>query len=266
MLLTYRLGLQCWRDLKQTVQDLDAMIRGVAESSVYLLYLTSDALSYYVTIEARAAMALHKPCILLLENDKRKPSYAGGKVEVATAGWPADLREYFSTGRYVAWGGEPFEWSKADQNAKLRTILERCAEVGSPVPASTPTAGEAASWAAALEQLDAPAHMGGLPSPGRVPSRLEPELPTQNSAPAFLADLLAEQGQSEWPPELPAGCDYHLFISKHEDLAKADAEVIERVLRDELGLSVWLSQFEQAAGEPVDEDGMQDGVRQSAMA
>ena len=156
MLLTYRLGLQCWRDLKQTVQDLDAMIRGVAESSVYLLYLTSDALSYYVTIEARAAMALHKPCILLLENDKRKPSYAGGKVEVATAGWPADLREYFSTGRYVAWGGEPFEWSLADQDAKLRTILERCAEVGPPVPAiAAGVVGRAVSWAGALEKLEA---------------------------------------------------------------------------------------------------------------
>ena len=156
-LLTHRLGLRCWRDLNQKTQDLDAMIRGVAESSVYLLYLTSDALSYFVTIEARAAMALKKPCIVLMENDKRKKtSYAGGKVEVATAGWPADLREYFNSGRYVAWGGEPFEWSLADQDAKLRTILERCAEVGPPVPAiAAGVVGRAVSWAGALEKLEA---------------------------------------------------------------------------------------------------------------
>ena len=151
-LLTHRLGLRCWRDLNQKTQDLDAMIRGVAESSVYLLYLTSDALSYYVTIEARAAMALKKPCIVLMENDKRKSIYAGGKVEVATASWPADLREYFSSGRYVAWGGEPFEWSLADQDAKLRTILERCAEVGPPVPAAAAGV-EAVTCVEALEKL-----------------------------------------------------------------------------------------------------------------
>ena len=133
-LLTLWLGLRCWRDTSQTIQDVNAMIRGVAESSVYLLYLTSDALSCYVTIEARAAMALKKPCLILMENNKEKPAYAGGSIDAATAGWPADLQEYFSTGRYVSWGGEPFEWSDAGQNAKLRTIFERCAEVGPPVP------------------------------------------------------------------------------------------------------------------------------------
>ena len=53
--------MHCWRDLSQTVQDVHSMIRGVAESSFYLLYMTSDALSYYATIEARAAVALRKP-------------------------------------------------------------------------------------------------------------------------------------------------------------------------------------------------------------
>jgi|EP01046_Picozoa_sp_COSAG06_P012403 hypothetical protein len=47
------------------------MIRGVAESSVYLLYLTHDALSYLITIEARAAMMLSKPVIVLMENDSQ---------------------------------------------------------------------------------------------------------------------------------------------------------------------------------------------------
>ena len=55
---------------------------------------------------------------------------------------------------------------------------------------------------------------------------------------------------------MPAGCDYHLFISKHEGGAKELAEVVGRVLR-ELGFEVWLSQFEAAAGKPVDEAAMQ---------
>ena len=85
--------------------------------------------------------------------------------------------------------------------------------------------------------------------------------------PEYLRPLLQEQGlqQAAWPPPLPEGCDYHLFISKHEASAKADAEVVGRVLRDELGMRVWLSQFEQAAGRPIDEAGMQMGVRRSAM-
>eukprot|EP01052_Picozoa_sp_SAG31_P045685 SAG31_NODE_8443_length_1451_cov_1.200444_2_plen_84_part_01 len=77
-IFTHRLGMRCWRDVSQTMQDLDSMIRGVAASSVYLLYLTNDALSYFVTIEARVALTLQKPVIVVMENDKRKPSYAGG--------------------------------------------------------------------------------------------------------------------------------------------------------------------------------------------
>ena len=145
-ILTHRLGLRCWRDLSQRVQDVNSMIRGVAESSVYLLYLTSDALSFFVTIEARAAMMLGKPVVIVMENDKRKPSYAGGKVEVATASWPADLNAYFRTGRFVTWGGEPCEWSIADQDAKLRTILEQAETRGPAVPGGM-------TWAGALQTL-----------------------------------------------------------------------------------------------------------------
>jgi hypothetical protein len=150
-LLTHRFGLKCWRDLRQAEQDINAMIRGVAQSSVYMLYLTRgegslDALSYFVTIEARAAMKLKKPVIVLMENDERKPSYAGG-IERGTAGWPSDLCEYFQTGRYVAWGGEPYEWSEADMDAKLKTILERCKTVNPLVPSG------ATSWTSALDVL-----------------------------------------------------------------------------------------------------------------
>lgn len=152
--LKWRLGIDCWRDLSQAVQDLDAMIRGVAQSSVYLLYLTKgegslDALSYYVTIEARAAMILEKPVVVLLENDRRKGSFAGSP-ERAMAGWPAELREYFQSGRFFAWGGEPYEWSIADQEAKLRGVLEYAQAVKAPVPPGR------IGWASALDALMQP--------------------------------------------------------------------------------------------------------------
>ena len=85
------LGVTCWRDLAQIRQDTTAMIRGVAESSVYTLYLTNDALSQYVLLEAWAAMKLEKPVIVLVDNDSRKHSYAGSSVEEAIEGWPQDL-------------------------------------------------------------------------------------------------------------------------------------------------------------------------------
>ena len=91
-------------------------------------------------------MLLGKPVVIVMENDKRKSSYAGGKVEVAIASWPADLKAYFTTGRFVTWGGEPCEWSIADQDAKLKTILEQAERLGSPVPGGMP-------WAGALQTL-----------------------------------------------------------------------------------------------------------------
>jgi hypothetical protein len=144
-----RLGLKCWYDLSQSVQNVDAMIRGVAESAVYMLYLTSDALSYFVTVEARVAMLLEKPVILLVENDSRRPTYyGGGPIENATKGWPPDLVKYFGDhARYIAWGGTPFEWSRADQRARLETVLKRCMAVDAPVPAGC------AGWDDALATL-----------------------------------------------------------------------------------------------------------------
>eukprot|EP01047_Picozoa_sp_COSAG01_P015044 COSAG01_NODE_745_length_13872_cov_40.816525_7_plen_3569_part_00 len=165
-LLTHRLGLKCCRDLSQALQDVDAKIRGVAQSSVYVLYLTRgdgshDALSYYVTVEARAAMMLEKPVVVLMENDKRKPSYAGGSIERAIAGWPVDLQEYFHNGRFVAWGGQPYEWSEVDMDAKLKTVLDRCKTINPPIPSGT------TSWADAVTKLLAPVD---------ALEKLEPEL------------------------------------------------------------------------------------------
>ena len=82
----------------------------------------------------------------------------------------------------------------------------------------------------------------------------------------YLSDILAGFGGRL--PALPPGCDNHIFISKHESAAKDVAEVIARVLRDDLkalGFKVWLSQFESAAFRPVDKVAMQAGVDRSAM-
>ena len=84
------------------------------------------------------------------------------------------------------------------------------------------------------------------------------------SAPTYLLDLLQAHQQSEWPPPLPQGCDYHLFISKHEATAKELSENIARELT-KLGLNIWLSQSEAERGEPIDAAGMEAGVEKSAM-
>jgi hypothetical protein len=131
-----RLGMNCWRDLAEKKVDVNAMIRGVAESAVYLLYLTKESYTYYVSIEARVAMMLGKPLVLLLENDRRHHGYAGGSVEAAIKDWPQDLKSYFDRGLIVAWGGQPFEWRKDDQDAKLKIILDRCADENVPAPGS----------------------------------------------------------------------------------------------------------------------------------
>jgi hypothetical protein len=92
-------------------------------------------------------MMLKRPVVVLMENDKRKSSYAGGSVERAIADWPADLCEYFHTGRILAWGGEPYEWSDADQDAKVKCMLERCKAINAPIPLG------ATSWAGAVDKL-----------------------------------------------------------------------------------------------------------------
>ena len=156
--------------------------------------------------KAWAAMALRKPCILLMENDKRKPSYAGGKVEVATQQWPADLRAYFSEmGRFVAWGGEPFEWSTSHQDAVLKTVVERCAAVEAVVPAADGATAHV-SWDTALATL-----LYGQTN--AADQRISPVGSTAESMPGFLLDLLEEQGlqPADWPPPMPDGCDHHLF-------------------------------------------------------
>ena len=186
------LGLRCWRDLSQPVQDERAMIR-VVESSVYTLYLTNDALSYFVTLEARAAMTLGKPVVVFIEDDKRLPSYAGGSVESATSGWPDDLVTYFQTGQFIGWGGQPYQWNHHAQNARLRDTLERCVAMEVPVPLV------GASWVAALAALD-----------GRQPTRA----PTDDGG---------TDGQ-----EVPDGGEEVPVDYSNEPVAPVEAPVIDR--------------------------------------
>ena len=63
-------------------------------------------------------------------------------------------------------------------------------------------------------------------------------------------------------PPLPPGCKYHFYIVKHEDY-KYQAMVIAVALQ-EIGFSVWLSQWQGQDGRDVDEPAMQQGIRESA--
>ena len=122
-----QLGLSCWFDQDQSVQDTTAMVRGVAVSSVYTLYLTSDALSEYVLLEAWAAMTMNKPVIVLTDDDDRKQSYAGASLGEILEDWPKDLQDYFRNhGKIVAWSGQPIRWSTEKANGTLRDILKWC--------------------------------------------------------------------------------------------------------------------------------------------
>ena len=60
----------------------------------------------------------------------------------------------------------------------------------------------------------------------------------------------------------PHGCKYHFFVSKHEKY-KFMAGDIAGALKGE-GYTLWLSQWQQKKGESVDEEEMQQGVRESA--
>jgi hypothetical protein len=172
------LGLSCWLDIAQDDQGPLAMIRGVAQASVYTLYLTREVLSQYVLLEAYAAMQLSKPAIILVDGDDRKPSYAGRNVEAYFRGWPEDLRDYFcdsTNARIVTWGGQPSQWSLSSQNGKLMEVLSACKQFGEVGRAAAPEG--CSGWDDAMARLPArlPARAGGA---GAAP------LSRANTAPA----------------------------------------------------------------------------------
>ena len=83
----------------------------------------------------------------------------------------------------------------------------------------------------------------------------------RRKAATTLGELLAPYGGRA--PPLPHGCRYHFYLVKHERY-KYEALTVAAALRDELGFSVWLSQWEGQAGRDVDEPAMQRGIRESA--
>ena len=128
------------------------MVRGVAVSSVYTLYLTSDALSEYVLLEAWAAMRMNKPVIVLTEDDDRKQSYAGASLGEILEDWPKDLQDYFRNhGKIVAWSGPPIRWSTEKANGTLRDILKWCEAKGKAGLARVPAN---YGWDHAISALD----------------------------------------------------------------------------------------------------------------
>ena len=77
-----------------------------------------------------------------------------------------------------------------------------------------------------------------------------------------VSQLLLQNYRDGQPP-LPDGCDYHLYVVKHEE-HKAKAENIATALRDVCGFKVWLSQWQGLHKKDVNKDAMQKGIRKSA--
>ena len=235
------LGVTCWRDLAQPLPDTTAMIHGVAESSVYTLYLTKDSLSKYVLLEAWAAMKFCKPVIILMEGDSRKPSYAGGSIEEATYGWPQDLIQYFSTGKFVTWGGQPMAWGIRDQNAKLGSMLDCCtlwqSEGRAPVPSGR------ATWSDALKALGSRGSELEREREPELEREHEPE-PAREPEPVQLAKLAAGQ--------------HHVFISYTNESLEQGKDAAFQALLSNLkvqGLNVF-NPKQDVAGEQLSIDDM----------
>ena len=88
-------GLEVWLDQDQREINADAMLRGVEQSRVYLLFLCKDVFKRpYVLKEARRALELGKPVLLVHESDPaRVEAYAPISELIAQA--PPDLGSLF---------------------------------------------------------------------------------------------------------------------------------------------------------------------------
>ncbi|KAG2484029.1 hypothetical protein HYH03_017119 [Edaphochlamys debaryana] len=94
-------GLRCWLDKDEDATEA-GMRRGVAGSKYYLLFLTQGVLTRpFVQLEAREALALQKPVILVHETDPRFGAAPGFNDYVAEA--PPDLRPIFSASNSIPW-------------------------------------------------------------------------------------------------------------------------------------------------------------------
>ncbi|GIL73416.1 hypothetical protein Vretimale_17577 [Volvox reticuliferus] len=94
-------GLRCWLDKDEDATEA-GMRRGVAGSRYYLLFLTQGVLTRpFVQLEAREALALGKPVILVHETDPRFGAAPGFNDYVSEA--PPDLRQVFSLANSIPW-------------------------------------------------------------------------------------------------------------------------------------------------------------------
>ncbi|GFR49547.1 hypothetical protein Agub_g11591 [Astrephomene gubernaculifera] len=94
-------GLRCWLDKDEDATEA-GMRRGVAGSRHYLLFLTQGVLTRpFVQLEAREALALGKPVILVHETDPRFGAAPGFNDYVSEA--PPDLKPIFNLANSIPW-------------------------------------------------------------------------------------------------------------------------------------------------------------------
>ncbi|KAG2438415.1 hypothetical protein HYH02_010870 [Chlamydomonas schloesseri] len=94
-------GLRCWLDKDEDATEA-GMRRGVAGSRYYLLFLTQGVLARpFVQLEAREALALGKPVILVHETDPRFGAAPSFNDYVGEA--PPDLKQLFSMANSIPW-------------------------------------------------------------------------------------------------------------------------------------------------------------------
>ncbi|GLC56806.1 hypothetical protein PLESTB_001151100 [Pleodorina starrii] len=94
-------GLRCWLDKDEDATEA-GMRRGVAGSRYYLLFLTQGVLTRpFVQLEAREALALGKPVILVHETDPRFGAAPSFNDYVSEA--PSDLKQVFNLANSIPW-------------------------------------------------------------------------------------------------------------------------------------------------------------------
>ena len=84
----------------------------------------------------------------------------------------------------------------------------------------------------------------GVPAGRKLEERRQREALVGGPPATTLGELLAPYGGRAPPP--PDGCRYHFYLVKHEKF-KYQALAVAAALQDELGFSVWLSQWEGQA-------------------
>ncbi|EFJ43194.1 hypothetical protein VOLCADRAFT_96659 [Volvox carteri f. nagariensis] len=124
-------GLRCWLDKDEDATEA-GMRRGVAGSKYYLVFLTKGVFTRpFVQLEAREALALGKPVILVHETDQRFGAAPGFNDYVAEA--PPDLKQIFSLANSIPWYRE--EEFRAGDTSEASAFLSTTS-MARPFPAS----------------------------------------------------------------------------------------------------------------------------------